>query len=377
MQIEIESKHIDSIESTSVLQQTSFWAKVKQKQGFQPKAFDIRVKSDDLALKRNTDKEICHATDDVLVLLYHLNSRQQLAYIPYGPVLEPEQELQGRYLEEMSETIRTCLPANTILIRYDLRWESHWSDDESRYDEENRWTGPPDSEIQELRINFNTSKQRLRKTVTDNLPSNTMFLDLKEDCETLLKKMKPKTRYNIRLSQRKGVNVREITENELDKWYELYRQTALRNGIQLHDITYFKKVLSAGHCHSKSPAKVCLLIAEYDDVPLAGMFLVISGKRATYLYGASSDRYRNMMATYSLQWDAIKRSKSFGCKEYDMFGVSQTIRKSHPLYGLYRFKTGFGGNLFHRMGCWDYPLIEDEYEIFRCSEIGSQGYHLK
>jgi lipid II:glycine glycyltransferase (peptidoglycan interpeptide bridge formation enzyme) len=377
MQIEIEPKHIDSIESTSILQQTSFWAKVKQKQGCQPKAFDIMIKSKDLELKTDTDKAIRHAADDMLVLMYHLNSKRQLAYIPYGPILEPKQEIQGPYLEELSETIRTCLPGNTILIRYDLRWESHWSDDENRYNEENNWIGPPESGIQEMRINFNTKNWNLRKTISDNLPSNTVFLDLNEECDTILKRMKPKTRYNIRLSLRKGVNVREISENEIDIWYDLYRQTAMRNGILLHDVAYFKSVLSARNGHSKSPAKVYLLLAEYNNIPLAGMFLTISGKRATYLYGASSDRHRNLMATYALQWDAIKRAKSLGCNEYDMFGVSQTISRSHPLYGLYRFKTGFGGKIFHRMGCWDYPLMGDEYELFRLSELNSRGYHLQ
>ena len=377
MHIEIEHKPVNDIESTSILQQTSFWAKVKQKQGFKPKAFNIKVKSDNLKIKRATDKEIDHATDDILVLVHTLNSDKQMAYVPYGPVLEPDDEIQGKYLEELSETIQEHLSRNCVLIRYDLKWESPWSDDETRYNEENNWLGPPNPEIQELRINFGTRNRKLRKSVSDNLPSNTLFLELNKEPEILMKNMKPKTRYNIRLSQRKGVVVREISDDHLDVWYDLYIQTASRNGILLHDAEYFRNVLEVKKKDLKSPADVHLLLAEYNGMPLAGLFLVISGKRATYLYGASSDKNRHLMATYALQWEAIIRAKDLGCTEYDMFGVSQTVDRAHPLYGLYRFKKGFGGKLYHRMGCWDYPLQDNDYALFRTSELNSQGYHLR
>lgn len=377
MDLEIEPKNIDNIESTSVLQQTSYWAKVKQRQGYKPRAFDIKLKSGKLEIKRDTDKDLSYATDDILILLYRLNETHQLAYVPYGPILEPKQEMQGAYLEELSEMLRNYLPYQCIAVRYDLRWESHWANDESRYDREKKWIGPPESAIQEIRINFNTIYRNLRKTITDNLPSNTVFLNLKRSQEVILMAMKPKTRYNIRLSQRKGVIVREAEEHELDIWYEMYTQTAARNGILLHDIGFFKSVLTACKDYSGSNTGVHLLLAQHDGIPLAGMFLVVSGNRATYLYGASSDFKRNYMATYSLQWYAIRKAKSLGCLEYDMFGVSRADNKSHPLHGLYRFKTGFGGRLFHRLGCWDYPFLEKEYETFRTSELNCSGYHLR
>jgi lipid II:glycine glycyltransferase (peptidoglycan interpeptide bridge formation enzyme) len=82
------------------------------------------------------------------------------------------------------------------------------------------------------------------------------------------------------------------------------------------------------------------------------------------------------MATYALQWEAIRTLKDAGCTEYDMFGVSPSPDPSHPMYGLYRFKSGFGGRLFHRMGCWDYPLDEDAYKVFSSGEMKAQGYHV-
>ena len=82
------------------------------------------------------------------------------------------------------------------------------------------------------------------------------------------------------------------------------------------------------------------------------------------------------MASYALQWEAIKRAKKRGCAEYDMFGVAPKPDPSHPMYGLYRFKSGFGGRMFHRMGCWDFPLDAENYNIFSASEFNSQGYHV-
>ena len=187
--------------------------------------------------------------------------------------------------------------------------------------------------------------------------------------------MKPKTRYNIGLSRRKGVWVKPMGTGSLDVWYQLYRETALRNHIYLHDIRYFKTVLSARAENSRSPADVCLLVAGVDNTPLAAMFLVITAHRASYLYGASSSRQRNFMATYALQWEAINIAKAKGCTEYDMFGVAPGPFASHPLFGLYKFKTGFGGHLYHSMGCWDYPLIGEKYQLFTTSELNSQGYH--
>ena len=82
------------------------------------------------------------------------------------------------------------------------------------------------------------------------------------------------------------------------------------------------------------------------------------------------------MSTYALQWEAIKLAKAYGCTEYDMFGVSPNPDPSHPMYGIYRFKKGFGGTIFHQLGCWDYPLDEEKYAVFQAYELSSHGYYL-
>ena len=117
-------------------------------------------------------------------------------------------------------------------------------------------------------------------------------------------------------------------------------------------------------------------MADYEGEFLAAMFLVLSNKRATYLYGASSGNRRNLMATYAVQWEGIRRAHEAGCREYDMFGAAPNANSGHPMHGLYRFKSGFGGYFFHRMGCWDYPLNHSQYNSFRAQEVKNQGYHV-
>jgi lipid II:glycine glycyltransferase (peptidoglycan interpeptide bridge formation enzyme) len=187
--------------------------------------------------------------------------------------------------------------------------------------------------------------------------------------------MKAKTRYNIRLSHRKGVRVKQYGMEKIHVWYALYAETARRNGIVAPNMEDFKIALKLRQSE-EIDSNVNLLIAECNDEPLAAMFLVTSKKRGTYLYGASSSQNRQYMAAYALQWEAIRLLKAQGCTEYDMFGSAPGPNPDHPMYGLYRFKGGFGGDLFHRMGCWDFPILHEEYSKFVAKEIGAQAFHV-
>lgn len=372
MNVTVTPKPLIEKEPTPLVQQTSYWARVKQQQGCESRVFDINMvehSADSIASDLSNQ-----ADDDLLIILRPINNQMQMAYVPYGPNLLPEFEDRGTFLEELSESLRPFLPSNCLLIRYDLAWQSPWSDNYKR-NEDMTFDGPPQARVQEMRMNFATKNYNLRKAPTDILPPNTLFMDLKKDSDLLLRRMKPKTRYNIHLAFRRGVTVRDVDYDNLGVWYALYKETALRNHITLPDIGYFRTVLHTRANDSQSPASVHLLLAEVNGQALAGMFLVISGKRATYLYGASSSRKRNLMPAYALQWEAIQRAKQLGCQEYDMFGISPTPDPSHPMYGLYRFKSGFGGEIFHRQGCWDYPLNEPLYENYRVAEANSQGFY--
>jgi lipid II:glycine glycyltransferase (peptidoglycan interpeptide bridge formation enzyme) len=208
--------------------------------------------------------------------------------------MESGDELQGEFLEEISESLRYFLPKHCILIRYDLPWESQWANEDDFFDRHNNWIGPPAKRNQEFRLNFNTNKWNLVKANSDILPSNTIFIDLKKDKNELLKKMKSKTRYNIRLFQRKGLSVRNVGLQNIEIWYSLYKETAKRNNIFLDGINYFKTMLNTKSNNSLSPAEVELLIAGLNGKPLAAMFLAISGRRGTYLSGASSPVKKEM-----------------------------------------------------------------------------------
>ncbi len=370
---DLEDKAIKEIYNTSIIQQTAYWSEVKRLQGVNSMAFNFKVKNSELFAGSEDD---AYFIGDLLIILQAVDQEHCIAYVPYGPEIEPSEENQGYFLEQLSETLRHFLPKNCIMIRYDLSWESLWAKEEDCYDIHGNWIGVPEKRIQELRFNFNTEHWNLRKANTDILPSNTIFMDLKQDEDHLLGMMKPKTRYNINLSGRKGVKVKSLGLESLDIWYELYRQTAKRNNFFLHDINYFRIVLSARANDTQSPADVYLLLAEVDELPLAAMFLVVSKNRGTYLYGASATENRNYMATYALQWKAMQLAKEKGCTEYDFFGISPQADPSHPMYGLFRFKSGFGGQIYHRMGCWDYPLDKEKYSYYASMEFKNQSYHL-
>lgn len=370
---DVQNKAVEELYTTPIVQQTAFWSEVKNKLGTNTLAVNFKSRLSGLYHSVENDALIA---SDMLVVLQQIDKRHSVAYIPYGPELEPNEEFQGVFLEELSESIRSFLPKNCILIRYDLCWESYWAKEVDNFDQNGKWKGEPESSAQEFRFNFNTENWNFKKSFSNILPSNTIFLNLNPDLETLLQRMKSKTRYNIGLAQRKNVTVHETGIDDIALWYELYKETAFRNRILLNDIKYFNAVLSAKADDSRSPADVRLLVAKNGDKPLAAMFLVMTGNRGSYLYGASSSENRNFMATYALQWEAIRISKANGCTEYDMFGVSPSPDPNHPLYGLYKFKSGFGGDIFHSLGCWDYPLDDEKYALFRAMELNSRGYHL-
>lgn len=371
MTLEIEPKEVVDAYSTPIVQQTSFWSKVKQRHGIESCAFEFKVKNSELYLNVGG---FSYTQADFILFFEYLNSEDYIAYLPYGPEIEPSEENQGCFLEELSESLRSYLPKHCIALRYDLNWESHWCKEDD-FDQNGVWRGSPAKTFQELRLNYGTCNWNLKKSNSNILPANTILIDLREKEEQILARMKPKTRYNINLSQRKGVEVRTVGIEGLEVWYQLYCETAIRNGLHTNSLDYFKTVFTSKLDQNIDDVQVKLLIAYADDQPLAAMFLVLSSHRATYLYGASSSEHRNLMPTYALQWKAIQIAKTNACTEYDLFGVAPRPEPSHPMYGLYKFKQGFGGQIYHQLGCWDYPLEQEKYAVFQAYEMNRQGYY--
>ena len=189
---------------------------------------------------------------------------------------------------------------------------------------------------------------------------NTILVDLQADEETLLSRMKPKTRYNIRLAERRGVRVRVGTTADLEAFYELYRETGRRDGFLTRPYPYYRQVwrtfLEAGWGH--------LLLAEHEGDLLAGLFLLHFGPIAWYMYGASSGRKREHMPNHLLQWEAMRWAKAVGCTTYDFWGAPDQLRPSDPLWGVYRFKAGFGGCFTSHIGAYDFVVRPALYLAF-------------
>ncbi|MGE4453495.1 MAG: lipid II:glycine glycyltransferase FemX [Sphaerochaeta sp.] len=358
MNLTVQEKDPASLYDTPLLHQSYFWSQVKEHQGYHTKAFDIKIPFSEFSGRSGSSLLL----DDVLVQLIPVNRYQSIGYVPYGPVLNPNEERMGPFLEELSMHIQQKLPKDCLLLRYDLPWQTIWEEDED-----------VSLSLQNLRLNWGTQRKKLRKAVSNQLPSDTMFVHLQDSEEEILERMHHKTRYNIRLALRKGVEVRQVGRDHLPTFYELYKETCERNHITLHDRSFFDALYTA----EDEGAGISLLMAFLEGKPLSAMFLSRSARRATYLYGASSSQMRNSMSTYALQWYAITLAKSWGCTEYDLFGVSPSQEKDHPMSGLYTFKKGFGGTTFHRMGCWDYTFDEEQASQLFAYEMVGEGYHLR
>jgi peptidoglycan pentaglycine glycine transferase (the first glycine) len=179
-------------------------------------------------------------------------------------------------------------------------------------------------------------------------PPRTIIVDLKGSEDEILSRMKQKTRYNIRLATKKGVTVRPW--NNLPAFHRMMLATGDRDRFGVHSLEYFRRAYELFHPTDMAE----LLVAEYEGKPLAALMVFARGRRAWYVYGASNDEERNRMPTYLLQWEAMRWARSKGAEEYDLWGVpdedeakleAHFTERSDGLWGVYRFKRGFGGEL--------------------------------
>ncbi len=348
MTLNLAPKILRALEPTDIVYQTRYWGHVKSHMGWKPLAFDIGSS---------------RPRGDMLVLTKSLGANGTAAYVPQGPEFAPHPEEYGAFLEDLSEALVPHLDPSVTFIRYDLPWESQYAEQLKECD----WHDYPESRLREIRMNFGTRSWNLRKATVDMTVAETFVVDIGSPEKEILAGMKPKTRYNIGLAGRRGVKVFEASTEKLPAFYELYRQTALRNGFSICEYQHFC-ALFAAHERDPSNSRILFLLATHHDDLLAGAIVAISGRRAIFLYGASSDTKRNLMGPYAVHWAAMQRARSLGCTDYDMGAVSPGMDPGHSFYGLYRFKTGFGGRIVYRSGSWDFPLHEDAYSSFRNKE---------
>ena len=314
---------LDALAGDELLQ-SGFWGAFRARLGWRPLAVAV-------------------AGVGTLLLLGRRTPAGTFVYCPLGPRVEPTSGASGAYLDRLARAVRPLLPPASFAVRFDTPWP------------EERWSGS-------------------RRAAPAVQPRSTVIVDLLRDEADLLAAMKPKTRYNVRLAERRGVAVREAGAAGLDGWYRLHRDMARRQGITRHGPRYFHELFRTADSYCGRGPRLLLLMAAYDGEDVAGIVVSLFGRRARYLYGASSDRHRHAMPNYGLQWAAMRLAREAGCHTYDLFGIPRTADPSLPMAGLYRMKTGFGGEIVHRAPAHDAVLNRPRHAAFRAAERARAWY---
>ena len=327
--------------------QTGYWAAFKQRFGWQALAFLV---------------DCSEHSYPVLMLSRRLMPMLNMVYVPLGPSLPEPETAREEFLEMLTGAIASgtdqagssLLPAGSFVIRYDLPWHA------------DGLGNLPPSLVESGAVN---------KAVMDIQPASTVLLDLRRSEDEILAAMKSKTRYNIRLSAKKGIQVEEAGEEKLAEWYSLYQETGARDRIAMHSLAYCRGLFQVARQYRGKAPQFRLVLARSEGQLLAGVIVGFLGRRAWYPFGASSNRKRNLMPTYAVQWRAIQMAKERGCEIYDFCGIPPSSSPTHPMHGLFQFKIGFGGTIRNRCGCWDVAIKKARYTFYRSAERARRFYY--
>lgn len=354
--------------------QTYEWGQVKAKYGWAPLyavwSADGRwkVESDPTQLSTFHSPVAAALLLKRQILRKGFAARLSILYTPKGPLLDWENEsLRKRVLNDLQSYARK---QGGIFLKMDP--------------DVVLGTGVPQGENDKV----NTSGQTIRTDLerrgwrysSDQIQfKNSVLIDLRPTEEELLARMKQKTRYNIRLAEKKGVILRIGTISDFDMLYKMYAETSVRDGFVIRDEGYYKTVwaiftannqFQISNLHAKRLVTNSQLpfaeslIAEVNNDPIAAIFVFYFADRAYYVYGMSRNMDRDKMPTYLLQWEAIKRAKSKGCMIYDLWGAPDIFDESDSMWGVYRFKEGLGGKVVRTLGAWDFAAHPLWYKLY-------------
>jgi peptidoglycan pentaglycine glycine transferase (the first glycine) len=262
-------------------------------------------------------------------------------YIPRGPVIGSEisKEKKSDILEFFTDNLKaTAEKSGAIFVRMDPALAK---------------------DKQEI-----LEKLKLKLISGSVQPKDTLVIDLSKDEEQLLAGMKQKTRYNIRLAEKKGVEIsfERFDEKSFEEFWKLTRETSERDGIVLHKRDYYFKMLET-LSDERDSLRCRLCFARFDSKVIAANIVLYFGEYCVYLHGASSNSFRNLMAPYLLQWRQILEAKKLGCISYDFWGI--TLDGENPKWaGITRFKKGFGGREISYAGVYDLPVNGIVYNLY-------------
>lgn len=313
------------------LLQSAEWGELKSAFGWEP----VRLKGEGIAAQ---------------VLFRRLPLGLTFAYIPKGPLVwEKGAEHAGRFWQEVDEL---CRKRRAFFLKV----------------EQDGWEGEAPASLLPP-TGFIPSLQHVQ-------PRSTLVIGLQGSEEELFNCMKPKTRYNIRLAGRKEVSVR--ASQDIANFHALLSVTSRREGFHVHSLEYYQRAYELFH-----PRGCCeLFVAEYQGRTLAALMVFATQTSAYYFYGASADEERNRKPTYPLQWEAIRWAMHKGCAEYDMWGIPDEVadvqedeasEREDGLWGVFRFKRGFGGSVKHALPAYDkvYNALLYRLYLWRASGSGA------
>jgi len=271
------------------------------------------------------------------ILFRRLPLGLSMAYLPKGP-------LGGRWEQLWPEVDRLCRRRGAILLKLE---PDAWEEEEAGL---TGWLAG------------------FRPGGTPVQPRRTALISLEGPENAWLERMKQKTRYNIRLAERKGIEV--SLSQDVAAFHALMLVTGKRDGFGVHSLAYYQRAFQL----FEPQGKAALLMASYEGRPLAGLMAFCAGERAWYLYGASSDEERSRMPTYLLQWEAMRWAANKGCTTYDLWGVpdcdevrleAEFEQRHDGLWGVYRFKRGFGGQIKRAAQTWEKIYNPALYHLYR------------
>jgi peptidoglycan pentaglycine glycine transferase (the first glycine) len=306
------------------------WGELKAKFGWKP----LRIALEDPSTHSVRSGHGFVAGASILIKQLPIFKRP-VFYIPQGPVVDFKDSKTLNAL--LSEIKRIAREHGAVSLKIDPPIEE----------------GPEVEKILRF-IGFIRNKKQIQ-------PRATYYIDLNLPTDKLMASFEEKTRYNIRLSEKKGVTVQEVnTDKGIADFYCLYEQTAKRDEFLIHPYSYYSNIKEL----LIDRGLASLFIAYYKDRPVAGVFIFKFGRRIWYMYGASSSEARNVMPNHGLHWHVIKWAKEKGYTLYDLWGIPANPNEKHPLWGVYRFKKGFNGRLVKYVGAYDLPFDRLMYFVF-------------